>query len=124
MKILSLLFQLYLILPGPVQDINGSPSLKATPTYANDLDFVKSPSDSIQYKLIESVDHSYGYDIYLKGRLLIHQPTIPSLKGTKGFQKKEEARKVALLVIEKIRKGIMPPTITLEEMKSVGVIFF
>ena len=80
-------------------------------------------TDSLSYKIIEGIDHTYGYEISLNGRILVHQPSIPCLKGTKGFVRKEEARKVAELVIAKIRKGIMPPTVTVQELKTVGVVF-
>ena len=54
--------------------------------------------------------------------MLIHQPVIPGLPGNKGFKTKPDAEKVAKLVIEKIRKGQMPPTVTTEEMKKLKVI--
>ena len=79
-------------------------------------------SDSLEYRIIPGTDQSYGYDIFLKGKLLIHQPSIPCIPGIKGFAKKEFAAKAAKLVIGKIRKGVMPPTITVEEMKRSGIV--
>lgn len=82
----------------------------------------KNYTDSIQFKIIDGINHSYGYDIYLHDRLLIHQPSMPCIQGNKGFSKKSDAKKVAVFVREKIRKGEMPPTITLQEMKKLGVV--
>ena len=39
-----------------------------------------------------------------------------------GFKTKDAAEKVAQLVITKIRKGEMPPTVTTEELKALNVI--
>jgi hypothetical protein len=75
----------------------------------------------ISYKITMASDHSFGYDIYRDGRLLIHQPVIPCVAGTKGFRNKSDAQKTALLVIQKIRHGIMPPTVSKNEMQAIGV---
>ena len=53
---------------------------------------------------------------------MIHQTSAPALPGNEGFKTKEDATKIALLVIEKIRKGEMPPTISIDEMKKLGVV--
>ncbi len=82
---------------------------------------VKQPPVAV-YKLIAAQANTYGYDIYSKGQLLIHQPTIPCVPGDKGFSTKKEAGKVAMRVIEKINKGIMPPALTLQELKGLGVL--
>ena len=61
-------------------------------------------------------------DVFADGRLMIHQSSVPALPGNEGFKTKEDATKVALLVIEKIRKGETPPTISIDEMKTLSVI--
>lgn len=66
-------------------------------------------------------DRGWGYDIYMKGKKYIHQTTIPSVPGMNGFASKEDAEKVGALVIEKIEKGIMPPSVTPEELKELGI---
>ena len=53
---------------------------------------------------------------------MIHQTSAPAVSGNEGFKTKEDATKVALLVIEKIRKGEMPPTISIDEMKKLNVL--
>jgi Domain of unknown function (DUF4907) len=82
---------------------------------------VKNKSDTILYKIIDGIDRTYGYDIFINGRKVVHQPSVPCLPGKPGFHNKEDARKVALLVIEKIRKGNMPPSVTRAELKVLRV---
>jgi hypothetical protein len=53
---------------------------------------------------------------------LIIQPNKPGLSGNEGFKTQEQAQKVAELVIEKIKKGEMPPTVTIEELSELGVL--
>jgi len=76
----------------------------------------------LTYKVIDAPKHTYGYDVCGDGRLMIHQTSVPALPGNEGFKTKEDATKVALLVIEKIKKGEMPPTISIDEMKKLKVI--
>ena len=76
----------------------------------------------LTFTIIDAPNHTYGYDVFADGRLLIHQTSVPALPGNEGFQTKEEATKVALLVIEKINKGEMPPTISIDEMTKLNVI--
>ena len=43
------------------------------------------------------------------------------MPGNEGFKTKADASKVAQLVIGKIKKGEMPPTVTIEEMQKLKV---
>lgn len=80
----------------------------------------KNPSYS--YTTLANSDRSFGYDIYVNGKLLIHQPTIPAVQGNNGFSSKDAVSKVALLVIGKIKKGEMPPTVSIDELEKLAVI--
>jgi len=40
----------------------------------------------------------------------------------KVLKQKQDAEKVVLLVIDKIKRGEMPPTVTIEELKKLKVI--
>src|SRR5690349_19874008 len=62
------------------------------------------PHRNIHYNILTSAN-GYGYDIYANDRLLVHQPSVPGISGTKGFRRKIDARKVAALVIKKISQG-------------------
>ena len=77
---------------------------------------------NIQAKLIPAEGNTWGYDILVEGERFIHQPSKPGLPGNRGFSTQAKARKVANLMIKKIRKGEMPPSITLEEMKKLNAI--
>lgn len=73
------------------------------------------------YQIIPSARGTYGYDIFKDGKLIIHQSSIPALPGNNGFETKATAEAVAEAVIEKISKGEMPPTISTDELKELGV---
>ena len=76
----------------------------------------------ISIKIIPSVKKTFGYDIIVNGRPLIHQPDIPALPGNDGFTTKKRARRVAEFVVKKIRKNEMPPTVTIEDLNNMGVL--
>jgi len=44
------------------------------------------------------------------------------MPGNEGFKTKADTEKVALPVIDKIRKGEMPPTVSVDELKELKVI--
>ena len=75
------------------------------------------------YKVVSTRNNTFGYDIYNNSKLLIHQPIIPALPGNEnGFQTKADAIKVAWLAITKLKRGEVPPSISIEEMKILKVI--
>lgn len=67
-------------------------------------------------------DGGFGYDIFIDGAEYVHQPTIPAVGGNKAFSTKDDAQSVADLAISKIKDGIIPPTITTDELQSLGVV--
>ena len=97
----------------PARPDSRAAELPAPSTHAN---------TNLTYKVITAPQATWGYDVFADGRLMIHQASVPALPGNEGFRTKEDATKVALLVIEKIRKGEMPPTISIDEMKTLSVI--
>jgi len=76
----------------------------------------------ISIKIIPSVNKTYGYDILLYKRPLVHQPNIPGLPGNEGFTTRKRAQKVAEFVVKKIRNNEMPPTVSTEELTTMGVL--
>lgn len=64
----------------------------------------------------------FGYDLLSDGKTLIHQPHIPAINGMKGFATREDAEKVANLMLYKVKSGIMPPTVSIEEMDSLKIV--
>ena len=76
----------------------------------------------ITINIIPSLNQSFGYDIRLYGRPLVHQPNIPGLPGNEGFNTREKAQRVAEFVVKKIRNNEMPPTVTIEDLNDMGVL--
>jgi hypothetical protein len=74
---------------------------------------------NLTYKIIPAANNTWCYDILMEGRMFIHQPSAPGLPGNEGFKTKEGATKVAELVISKMKKGEMPPSVTIDEMKEL-----
>ena len=113
---LAVLFVLAL-LPGTSISANGNAGKE-------ELKQQKSPyaSAEITIKIIPSTHKTFGYDILLYGKPLVHQPHIPALPGHEGFSTKEKAQTVAEFVVEKIRKNEMPPTVTIEDLHKMGVL--
>lgn len=92
-----------------------------TPVPVQSIRMDSVPSPVIIYKLFNNPDKTYGYDIMLNGRLLIHQPNIPCINGNNGFASTKDAEKVAQLMIDKVKRGIMPPAVSLKELKKMQI---
>jgi len=73
-------------------------------------------------EIIRSQKNTYGYNILVNGKTVIHQLHMPALPGTKGFGTEEATRRVAAFVILKIRNGIFPPSISIKDLDSLGVL--
>ena len=76
----------------------------------------------ITYQITGSESDGYGYDIYADGKLTVHQPVVPGTPGNKGFRTKADSEKVARLVVEKLKRGELPPTVSVEELRKLKVI--
>lgn len=96
-------------------------SLYAAAFFTKEKEVFLQQKDTITWRIVSRLDKTYGYDIFQNGKLLIHQPAIPGREGNKGFRSAADAQKVALLVVAKIKNGIMPPAVTQQEMKELGI---
>ena len=94
----------------PAQPTSSAAKFSAASAYAD---------TKLTYKIIDAPKHTYCYDVFADGRLVIHQTSVPAVPGNEGFKTKDDATKVALLVVDKIKKGEMPPTISVDEMKQL-----
>ena len=81
----------------------------------------KISKGSINYKIIPAHASTYGYEIFINGKKKIKQLTIPAMAGSNGFASREDAVKVAELVKQKIARGEMPPTVKVEELKTLNI---
>jgi hypothetical protein len=78
------------------------------------------PSESAyRIEIIAGEENSFGYDIKKDGKLLIHQPHIPGIAGVRGFDTEQQARAAAQLMISKMEKNVMPPTVSEHEIDSI-----
>jgi hypothetical protein len=116
-KITLLLFLLAVITS--VQGKNPGFNLSDEPAHSR---VVKQDELNYSYKIIPSINNTWGYDIYTGEKKIIHQGSIPGMPGNEGFKSKSSAKKVALLVIEKLKKGEMPPSVTSEELLNLKVL--
>ena len=115
---LALLFSL--LIPNQVQSqLQPQPEQRQKASFPSGDAFKNS---TITYKLIPGINDTWGYDILVDNKMKIHQPSIPGLPGNDGFKTKDGAEKVAKLVIDKMKKGEMPPGVTVEEMKKLDAI--
>jgi len=99
-------------------------SLSADDATSQEIRQQKNPyaNAEITIKIIPSANNTFGYDILLYGRPLVHQPNIPGLPGNEGFTTKEKAQTVAEFVVKKIRNNEMPPTVTMEDLNTMGIL--
>ena len=105
----------------PVAQTDNSETAKAG-TEDEQKDLAEKYAEAQFGSLVTNVaNQRYGYYIYIDGKIVIEQKTIPGTAGKDGFVTKEDAQKVADLAIAKIRKGNMPPTITVEELKELKI---
>jgi hypothetical protein len=76
----------------------------------------------ISIEVITAPESTFGYNVLKNGKIYIHQPHIPSISGVKGFSTKEKASRAGELMKYKIQNGIIPPTISSQELDSLELI--
>lgn len=79
-----------------------------------------APETRYDCKTID-VDGGYGYDIYVDGNLFVHQTHIPAVPGVHPFATESDAWRAGSFAVEKMKQGIVPPTISVEELQSIGI---
>ena len=67
-------------------------------------------------------ENGWGYQIFKGKKLLINQPTIPAVQGNKSFSSELDAIKVGELVVNKLLQNQFPPTVSSEELISLGIV--
>ena len=67
-------------------------------------------------------EHGWGYQILNNGDLYINQPHIPAVAGNKGFDSEAKAATTGDFILYKLNNGLFPPTISQEELDSLGVL--
>lgn len=72
--------------------------------------------------VIENQDATWGYQLLKDGKLMIDQKNIPAIQGNRGFSTKEKAELMGSFILQKVKNGGFPPTVSIEEMDSLGVL--
>ena len=75
---------------------------------------------NLTYKTF-SMGIGWGYDIFAGNLRKLHQPHIPAINNLKCFETEEDAKKVALLVIHKIKTASFPPAVNKQELDSLNI---
>lgn len=83
---------------------------------------VNNKSADIKIFRNDSALYGFGYDIYVDGKIYVHQPNIPAVQGNRGFTSEQKARRTAELVVYKILNNILPPSVDTRELDSLGVV--
>ena len=81
-----------------------------------------SKKSKYRFESFETPNVGWGYSIYEGTKEFIRQPHIPAIQGTQGFATKDQADRVAKEVVRKLDNGIMPPTLSVDEMRKLGAI--
>jgi hypothetical protein len=81
-------------------------------------------SDDSKMLKVESVpfhnSSGWGYEILVDHKIFIHQENIPALTGKKSFVTKEDAMKIATLVVQKLVRG-KQPSITKDDLTALKI---
>jgi hypothetical protein len=95
-------------------------------TISNGFNPYENANLSVEVFKIDSIDHNgnrgWGYDIMIDGKIYIHQPNIPAIMGNNGFSSEENAQEAGEFIIQKLKNNIVPPSVTPEELDSLGVL--
>lgn len=101
--------------------VSCSQSSKDQEIISTDKEEVVSKSDGIQAVVLEYGPDQFGYQILENGKLVIDQQNIPAVQGLKKFKTREEAQRLGNHVKSLIERGIMPPTVTLNDLDSLYI---
>lgn len=82
---------------------------------------IENTFDVYSMKTTFEPKHGWGYQILNNGELYINQPHIPAVSGNKGFDSEAKAATTAEYIIFKLNNGLFPPTVSPEELDSLGV---
>ena len=77
---------------------------------------------ALSYTIIDTPNSTFGYDILANGKLFLHQTNLPGQPGNEGCKTKVDAEKLAEFVMKKVQGGEMPPSITGEDLKTLGIV--
>ncbi len=97
-----------------------APAKVSDPIEAPEEDIVK---EGLSLKITDSQSTGFGFEILQGTSPLIIQPHIPAIQGIKGFKTKEQASVIGNYMIYKINNGIMPPSISVQDLDSLEITY-
>lgn len=114
--------------PGSPDSAEGDSSVQDTMNSIGSGDSEPSPRTAnreprIALTTFQNEDGSWGYEIAVNDRRMIHQPHRPAIGGKAGFANEKQAQAVGELVMYKIEHGIMPPSVTAVEVDSMEMLY-
>lgn len=117
--LLMLLSNIQALSQGPAKTgVLNTDSLRKVAAEIKKANQEKAAKTKYQFFILKADSATYGYGIYADGQLYIWQTNIPGMPGAKGFATQALATKCAELIIQKIKEGEMPPSLTKEELKK------
>lgn len=112
---------------GAQQTGNSSPdSAKSNQTNTTAVQAPQINIENIEIKTYKTENNTgkpqgWGYDIYVNGKKLIHQPIIPAIPGNAPFRTEKDALKTGALAAGKMKKSGSLPTLSVKELDSLGI---
>ena len=85
------------------------------------LSFDEKAQEPILRGKVIKLPNGFGYQIFSGEKLLVQQEFIPAVRGNQPFQSAKDAKKVAKLVIDKIRNR-SSPQISIDELKEMEIV--
>jgi len=80
-------------------------------------------TEELSLKITDSEHGGYGFEILQGESTLIIQPHIPAIQGIMGFETEEQATIIGNYMIYKINNGIMPPSISIQDLDSLAIVY-
>jgi hypothetical protein len=78
-------------------------------------------NNKIDYRVIR-VENGWGYELFCKDRIIIHQEIIPVIEGNSPFLSRSDARKTGKLALYKLSTGKIP-AITRRDLDSLEIAY-
>jgi hypothetical protein len=83
---------------------------------------VKQDLNAWSMKVIRVEERGWGYQLFQGSNLKINQRNIPAVSGLHYFTSEQKATIAANFALQKIEAGAFPPTVSPEELDSLGAI--
>ncbi len=86
-----------------------------------DQQTVSEGLDTITTRVIP-IEDGWGYEVLINNKVYVNQTIIPAISGKYAFGEYQDARKTAAFVVQQMMQNVIPPTVSVEELDSLGVL--